>query len=144
MPSLCGLLNQFTRDSPEVPPRAHACEKAPHGSIFGLCRIGILRIPAAARIFHQGFLSPGLEYLTEIPAAICLLVCGLVMARIEKRGLGDYGLSLRRGASKHFLWGLFWGLCVFSGVIALIAALHGFSFGGLALHGLALLKYASL
>jgi len=30
MPSLCGLLNQFTRDSPEVPPRAHACEKAPH------------------------------------------------------------------------------------------------------------------
>jgi hypothetical protein len=114
------------------------------GSIFGLFTIGILRIPAAARIFHQGFLSPGLEYLTEIPAAICLLVCGLVMARIEKRGLGDYGLSLRRGASKHFLWGLFWGLCVFSGVIALIAALHGFSFGGLALHGLALLKYASL
>jgi membrane protease YdiL (CAAX protease family) len=109
-----------------------------------LFTIGILRIPAAARIFHQGFLSPGLEYLTEIPAAICLLVCGLVMARIEKRGLGDYGLSLRRGASKHFLWGLFWGLCVFSGVIALIAALHGFSFGGLALHGLALLKYASL
>jgi membrane protease YdiL (CAAX protease family) len=114
------------------------------GSIFGLFTIGILRIPAAARIFHQGFLSPGLEYLTEIPAAICLLMCGLVMARIEKRGLGDYGLSLRRGASKHFLWGLFWGLCVFSGVIALIAALHGFSFGGLALHGLALLKYASL
>lgn len=33
---------------------------------------------------------------------------------------------------------------MFSGVIALIAALHGFSFGGLALQGLALLKYASL
>jgi uncharacterized protein len=33
---------------------------------------------------------------------------------------------------------------VFSGVIALIAALHGFSFRGPALHGLALLKYASL
>ena len=44
------------------------------------------------------------------------------MARIEKRGLGDYGLSLRRGASKHFFWGLFWGLCVFSGVIVHIAA----------------------
>jgi hypothetical protein len=42
------------------------------------------------------------------------------------------------------LWGLFWGLCVFSGVILLIAALHGFSFGGLALHRLALVKYASL
>jgi uncharacterized protein len=114
------------------------------GSIFGSFAIGILRIPAAARIFGQGFLSPSLEYLTEIPTAICVLVCSLVMARIEKRGLGDYGLSLRRGAGQHFLWGLFWGLCVFSGAILLIAALHGFSFGGLALHGLALVKYTSL
>jgi len=114
------------------------------GSIFGLLVIGILRIPATARIFHQRFLSPSLEYLIEIPTAICLLVCSLVMGRIEKRGLGDYGLSTRRGAGKHFLWGLLWGLCVFSGVIVLIAALHGFSFGGLALHGLALLQYASL
>ena len=105
---------------------------------------GIPRVPAAARILNQGFLSPSLEYLTEIPTAVCLLVCSLVMARIERRGLGDYGLSLRRGASKHLLWGLFWGLCVFSGVIVLIAALHGFSFGGLALHGLVLLKYAGL
>jgi CAAX protease family protein len=33
---------------------------------------------------------------------------------------------------------------MFFGVIGIIAALHGFSFGGLALHGLGLLKYASL
>lgn len=114
------------------------------GSVFGTLGIGILRIPAAARIFHQGFLSPSLEYLIEIPTAICLLVCSLVMGRIEKRSLGDYGLALRRGAGKQFFWGLLWGLCVFSGMIVLIAALHGFSFGGLALHGPALLKYASL
>jgi uncharacterized protein len=114
------------------------------GSIFGLFAVGILRIPAAARIFGQGFLSPTFEFLLEIPTAICLLVCSLVMAGIEKRGLGDYGLSLRRGAGKDFLWGVFWGLCVFSGVIVLIAAWHGFSFGGLALHGPAILKYASL
>jgi membrane protease YdiL (CAAX protease family) len=114
------------------------------GSIAGVFGIGILRIPAAARVFGQGFLSPSLEYLSEIPAAICVLVSSLVMTRIEKRGLGDYGLPLRSGAGRHFLWGLLWGLCVFSGVIALIAALHGFSFGGLALHRLALLKYANL
>lgn len=113
------------------------------GSVFGVFAIGILRIPAATHTFNQGFLSPSLEYLIEVPTAICLLACSLVMARIEKRGLGDYGLSLS-GATKHFLWGLFWGLCVFSGVIVLIAALHGFSFGGLTLHGLALLKYASV
>jgi len=113
------------------------------GSIW-LVHRGVKRIPGVARIFHQGFLSPSLEYFLEIPMAICLLVCCLVMARIEKRSLGDYGLSLRREAGGHLLWGLVWGLCVFSGVIALIAVLHGFSFGGLALQGSALLKYASL
>jgi uncharacterized protein len=104
----------------------------------------IQRMPAAARNFHQGFLSPGLEFLLEIPMAICVLGCSLVMARIEKRNLGDYGLSLRRGAGRDFLWGLVWGLCVISGIMVLIAALRGFSFGGLTLHGIDLLKYASL
>jgi len=109
-----------------------------------LVLLGIHRIPAAARIFGQGFLSPGFEYLLEIPFAICLLICSSVMARIEKRSLGEYGLGLRRGAGKAFLWGLFWGLCVFSSVMLLIAAFHGFSFGNLALHGADVLKYASL
>lgn len=113
-------------------------------SVFGVFAIGILRIPAAARIFDQGFLSPSLEYLTEIPTAICLLVCSLIMARIEKRSLGAYGLPYRRGASKQFLWGVVWGLCVFSSLIVLIAAFHGFSFGGFALHRPSLLKYATL
>lgn len=111
---------------------------------LGLVVIAFQRIPTAVRIFDQGFLSPSLEYLLEIPTAICVLVCSLIMARIEKRSLSDYGLSLRQGAGKHFLWGLFCGVFVFSAIIALIAAFHGFSFGGLALHGLALLKYASL
>jgi membrane protease YdiL (CAAX protease family) len=109
-----------------------------------LVLLAIQRIPPAARIFGPGFLSPTFEYLLEIPFAICLLACSLFMARIEKRGLRDYGLALRPGAAKHFLWGLLWGLCVFSSVILLIAAFHGFSFGSLALHGRALLKYASL
>lgn len=68
----------------------------------------------------------------------------LVMARIEKRSVSDYGLSLRRVAGKQFLWGVFWGLCMFLAVMVVIAALHGFSFGGLALRGLAIVKYASL
>lgn len=114
------------------------------GSAVGVFGIGILRIPFAARILDQGFLSPSLEYLPEIPTAICLLACSFAMARIEKRSLGDYGLSLRRGAGKHFLWGLFWGFCMFSLVMAIIAALHGFSLGGLTLQGLDLSKYASL
>lgn len=113
------------------------------GSGFVLFAIGA-RIPTAARIYDQGFLSPSLEYLIEIPNVILVLVCSLVMARIEKRRLSDYGLSLRRGAGKHFSCGLFWGLCLFTAVIGLIATFHGFSLGGFALHRLDLLKYAGL
>jgi uncharacterized protein len=101
-------------------------------------------IPAAARIYGQGFLSPSLEYLVEIPTSVCLLACALVMARIEKRSLNDYGLARARGAGKHFLWGLLWGLCAFSTVIAIIAMRHGFSPGNLALHGTVLSEYAGL
>jgi uncharacterized protein len=114
------------------------------GSIVGVFTIGILHLPAAARIFRQGFLSPSLEYLTESPTALCLLACTLLMARIEKRSLYDYGLSRGRGAGKHFFWGLLWGLCAFSAVIAFVAMLHGFSPGNFALHGRALFKYAVL
>jgi uncharacterized protein len=109
-----------------------------------LFSIAVLCMPVALRIYRQGFLSPSLEYLAEIPTAIAVLVSSLVMARIEKRNLADYGLSLRRGTAKRFFCGLFWGLCVFSGMILVIAALHGFSFGGLLLHGATLWKYASL
>jgi uncharacterized protein len=112
---------------------------------LGLVALAIMWLfPAAARTFDQGFLSPGLEYLAEIPTALCLLIATLLMARIEKRTLSDYGLSPRRGVGKHFLWGLLWGLCAFSAVVAFIAALQGFSPGNLALHGSILFKYAAL
>lgn len=111
---------------------------------IGLVTIGIRRAPSAARVFGQGFLSPSLEYLMEIPIAICVLLSSLIMARIEKRSLADYGLGLRRGIGKHFLGGLLWGVCVFSGVMVLIAAFHGFSLGSLALHGPVLFEYAIL
>ena len=64
------------------------------GSIFGLLVIGILRIPATARIFHQGFLSPSLEYLIEIPTAICLLVCSLVMGESRSEVCATTGCPL--------------------------------------------------
>jgi len=111
---------------------------------LGLVAMALLRIPAAARIFGQGLLSPSLEYLTEIPMGLCLLACTWLMARIEKRSLTDYGLSGGRRAGKHVSRGLLWGLCAFSAVMAFIATLHGFSAGNLALHGLTLFKYAVL
>lgn len=110
----------------------------------GLVATAIRRAPSAARVFGQRFLSPNLEYLMEIPAVICVLLASMIMARIEKRSLADYGLGLGRGVGKHFWCGLLWGLAVFSGVMVLIAAFHGFSLGGLALRGPALFEYAIL
>jgi hypothetical protein len=78
-----------------------------------LTRLALLRVPAIAnslRQMNQGVLSPAAECLSEIPAALSLLLGPLIMARIEKRRLADYGLSLRGPVAKWLLWGTGWGL----------------------------------
>lgn len=109
-----------------------------------LARIALVQVPAFAAVFNQNVLSPSLEFLVEIPTAVCLLLCSSMMARIEKRHLSDYGLSLAGGAGKRFLGGLIWGFVALSAVIFLIGMLHGFSIEGLAIRGLTLVKYATL
>ena len=109
-----------------------------------LFRLVLTRIPQLAHFSGQKHLSVSLEYLVEIPTALCALLSALIMARIEKRTLADYGLRFQRGTGRQFSLGLVWGLASFSAMILVIALWHGFSPGTLALHGLVLLKYTIL
>jgi membrane protease YdiL (CAAX protease family) len=67
-----------------------------------------------------------------------------IMAALEARGIGDYGLPGAEMFGLRFWQGLVWGLVMVSATILLIWLLGGFSFGGLALHGSALWGYAVL
>lgn len=65
------------------------------------------------------------------------------MSRIEKRPLGDYGLPARAAFGKNFWAGAVWGI-VWLTILMLTLRLSGvFYFGGLAIHGGRILKFAA-
>src|SRR5215469_13304947 len=69
-------------------------------------------------------------------------VPALVMARIEKRHFGDYGLPGRQALGKLFWIGCLWGLLAITLLLVAIRGLDGFYFGHLVLHGIRILKFA--
>src|SRR5262249_31479593 len=73
---------------------------------------------------------------------LAAIVPALVMARIEKRHFGDYGLPGRQAFGKLFWIGGLWGLLAITVLLVAIRGLHGFYFGHLALHGVRVLKFA--
>jgi membrane protease YdiL (CAAX protease family) len=62
-------------------------------------------------------------------------LAALIMARIEHRTYGDYGLPARSAFGKHFWIGTLVGFASISGCLLGIFAFHGFHLTGLAIHG---------
>jgi len=83
------------------------------------------------------------KLLMEFGFAVSALAPALLMAAIEGRRIGNYGLPRHGEFAKHFWLGGLWGLL---SITALLSALHlagAFDFGHLALHGwLRPLKFA--
>jgi membrane protease YdiL (CAAX protease family) len=73
---------------------------------------------------------------------LAALIPALVMARIEKRSLADYGLPLRGALGKNFWIGMLWGVLAISALILAIHGAHAFDYGGLALRGSRIIKWA--
>lgn len=77
-------------------------------------------------------------------AVLVALVAAGIMTKIEKRSFSDYGLPLNRAFGKRFWQGVPLGFVMLTALLGCIAALHGFSFGGLALGAGSALKYGAL
>jgi uncharacterized protein len=93
--------------------------------------------------------SPKVELLTardffsqELMLAVSAVAATLIMSRLEQRPFGDYGMPWRGAFRGRFWRGAGWGAAQVTILMLLIAALGGYSFGGLALGGSALLRYA--
>jgi hypothetical protein len=87
--------------------------------------------PALWQIFLQEFL---LFVLVFLPACF--------MARLERRSVGEYGLPLQSLFGKRFWQGCALGVIEIVALMGCIAALGGYSFGNLNLHGDAIFKWA--
>src|SRR5437870_793762 len=78
----------------------------------------------------------------EVESLVAAVVPALFLARMEKRPFGDYGLSPSQAFHKQFWLGTLWGIV---GITVLLLVMRGvgvFYFGGLALHGTRMLKFA--
>jgi len=92
----------------------------------------------------RGIFSLGYWFPYE---ALCFGVvfgAALIMARIENRPPGVYGLPLKGAFGKLFWQGCLIGLIEVSTLIGLIAAFGGYAFGDIALDGKEVLRWGSL
>jgi uncharacterized protein len=82
-------------------------------------------------------------FAVETKRAIAVLLPAVVMAAIEKRPFGAYGLPRRGALGKPFWVGMAWGLVAITALVMAIGAVGDFSLGWLALHGVRIFKFAA-
>jgi membrane protease YdiL (CAAX protease family) len=73
--------------------------------------------------------------LLEVTLFLPAFIAAAIMARIERRDFGDYGLPARFAFRRDFCIGTLAGFLAISTSLLCIFALHGFRLAGLAIHG---------
>ena len=109
-----------------------------------LFRVCLRFIPAVHRIFTattQGTLTPEFEFIFESVAITTVFLAAYIMSRIEKRRFAEYGIPARGAFGRLFWQGVIWGLALEALEMLIMYGAGGYSFGGLALSGAALVHY---
>jgi membrane protease YdiL (CAAX protease family) len=109
--------------------------------VAGLSAAVVLVIRAAFSI-QRGLPSVVMLIASEAVQFAVVFAAAVIMARIENRPSGVYGLPAREAFGGKFWMGFLFGLVEVSLLIGLIAAFGGYSFGPLALHGNEILRWA--
>jgi membrane protease YdiL (CAAX protease family) len=92
----------------------------------------------------RGVFSLGSSFAYEVFCFTVVFGAALIMAQIEGRSSGAYGLPLSGAFGKLFWQGCLIGLVEISALVGLIAAFGGYSFGDIALHGKELMRWGIL
>src|SRR6202165_5981298 len=108
--------------------------------VAGLSAAVVLVIRAAFSI-QRGLPSVAMLIASEAVQFAVVFAVAVIMARIENRPAGVYGLPAREAFGGKFWLGFLFGLVEVSLLIGLIAAFGGYSFGPLALHGNEILRW---
>ena len=90
------------------------------------------------------FLDPVRLFRDDLFALLPILAATLIMARLERRRLPDYGIPVRQAFGRHFWAGTGWGFGAVSLLLGLIALGGGYKILGLALEGRDLAYYLVL
>jgi CAAX protease family protein len=106
--------------------------------------IGIAFLLGAILYFlHLTISRLWMSLLSEIQFLMAAVIPALIMARIERRPFGTYGLPPQLAFGKLFWQGMLWGLVALTILMFVLRGVGVFYFGGLALHGVRVLKFAA-
>jgi membrane protease YdiL (CAAX protease family) len=148
--------------APETPdpPAPHTVFRGPNGIRAGWRVLIFIAFVAAvlllmgltARLLSRGNAQFGASGVSGVtPLGLVLLesaflipsvVAALIMAKIEHRKFGEYGLPARGAFRKDFWIGTLIGFLAISASLFAIFALHGFRLTGVAIHGYTIFKAA--
>src|ERR1700686_4284481 len=81
--------------------------------------------------------------MIEASMMLAAILPGFVMARIEDRPFGDFGLPARRAFGRNFWVGTLWGIGSLSVLMLALRVAGAFEFGALELHGAHIWKFAA-
>jgi uncharacterized protein len=98
---------------------------------------------AVRRALH-GADNTALFLVREVMDFMVFLFASWSMGRIEGRSIADYGLPWRRMFGLEFWQGAVLGFAAITGLLVAMRAVGVFSFGGIALHGANIGKWAAL
>ncbi|MBO0912102.1 MAG: CPBP family intramembrane metalloprotease [Acidobacteria bacterium] len=80
----------------------------------------------------------------ELTSFVAALVPAFFLAQyVENRPFGAYGLPLKGAFGRQFWMGVAWGIGAISLLLFVMRGMHTFYFGGLAEHGLRILKFGA-
>ena len=85
----------------------------------------------------SGTLAPGDVIPVEARRFFVALLASLVMAKIERRSIGQYGLPVQAMFGKSFWVGSVWGFTMISAIIGMMAATHCYMFGATTIRSVA-------
>lgn len=80
--------------------------------------------------------------LGELELLVAAVLPAVALAKYERRRLGTYGLPLENAFARQFWVGALWGICAITVLMLVMRGVGVFYFGGLALHGIRILKFA--
>jgi membrane protease YdiL (CAAX protease family) len=113
-------------------------------TVLFFAAVSIPATRAIVSVWRTGVMTPAVVLLIEGLQALAAVLSIWVMALIEKRSFADYGLPVNVAFGKRFWQGMPYGFAMLTLLMAVIAALHGFSLGGLALSGGEAVRYGFL
>ena len=124
----------------------------PDGMLRAGWRLLLYLVMGLALVIAMGFVLGSMRrmgipaiwrgFISEATLAIAAFLPAIVMTKIERRPFGDYGLPPQKTFGKFFWIGAAWGFCALTALLLVLRASHVFYFGGTALHGVRILKFA--